>query len=155
MRKPTAAVKIREAITPVAAASTLWPAHTGSTLPLDVVGAELGISVKDVVTRVVEGNVKVTVNAVVNEPEAEADSEPLRMSVVPDGISELPRGIPLVNTPVALGNEVKLRLEIGSVGVAVKDASENVLSVLSSAAHRGSRRAMRWQKLQSRTRYCL
>lgn len=75
MRKPTAAVKIREAITPVAAASTPWPAQTGSTELVNVVGAELGIPVKVVVTMVVEGNVKVIGNAVVNESEAEAGIE--------------------------------------------------------------------------------
>lgn len=152
MRKPTAAVKIREAITPVAAASTPWPAQTGSTELVNVVGAELGIPVKVVVTMVVEGNVKVIGNAVVNESEAEAGIELLG---TPEGtlddISEL-AGNPLVNTPVGSKYEVKLRLEIASVGVALKDASENMLIVLSSEVHLGSTKAMRWQKLQRRVR---
>ena len=138
-----AAVKIREAITPVEAASTPWPAQTGSTVVVNAVGAALGIPVNVVATRVVEGNVKVTENAVVNELGPDGDIEPLRMpDTVPDGISELARGNPLVNTPVGVGNEVRLILEIASVGVALRDASENVLSVLSSEVHLGSRKAM-------------
>jgi hypothetical protein len=145
IKTPRATVKTSEAITPAPAASTPWPAQMASTEAPAVLDAELGISLNVAVTSVVEGKVRVVDNAVVNEAGADVGAEAVATGSDAPGrkIDELAEGNALVNETVGslMGIcELNIRLEITSVGEKLEgEASEKVLSALSSVLHRGSR----------------